>query len=308
MPYSLGSHDLGHGCHAWLQPDGGWGLSNAGLIVGDGASLLVDTLFDLPLTRRMLAGFAPLTGAAPITTVVTTHGNGDHWFGNELVPGAEFVAAEATAADMRTVGPAEVAALLQAPDPVGRYGREIFGRYEFAGITPTYPTRTFERELDLVVGGVDVRLVNVGPAHTAGDTVVHVPAAGTVYTGDILFIGGTPLTWTGPLANWLRACQFLLDLDAPTIVPGHGPVTDQAGVREVMAYLEFVSEQATRRHAAGMSAAEAARDINLGRFTALGESERLAANVRAVYAELDPDAAALSAPVMFGCMAEHHRS
>ena len=52
--YTLGLHELGEGCHAYLQPDGGWGWSNAGLIVGDGQSLLVDTLFDLDLTAAML--------------------------------------------------------------------------------------------------------------------------------------------------------------------------------------------------------------------------------------------------------------
>ena len=50
--YTLGLHELGDGCFAYLQPDGGWGWSNAGLVVGDGASLLVDTLFDLDLTAR----------------------------------------------------------------------------------------------------------------------------------------------------------------------------------------------------------------------------------------------------------------
>ena len=52
--YELGLHEVGDGCFAYLQPDGGWGWSNAGLVVGDGASLLVDTLFDLQLTARML--------------------------------------------------------------------------------------------------------------------------------------------------------------------------------------------------------------------------------------------------------------
>src|SRR5215216_3311719 len=54
MSYRKGLHELGEGCFAYLQPDGGWGWSNAGLLVGDGASLLVDTLFDLRLTAEML--------------------------------------------------------------------------------------------------------------------------------------------------------------------------------------------------------------------------------------------------------------
>src|SRR5258705_13853171 len=97
MGYSKGLHDLGDGCYAYLQPDGGWGWSNAGLIVGDGSSLLVDTLFDLRLTGEMLAAMETVTTAAPIGTLVNTHANGDHCYGNELVNGAEIVASSAAA-------------------------------------------------------------------------------------------------------------------------------------------------------------------------------------------------------------------
>ena len=64
--YSLGLHEVGQGAYAYLQPDGGWGYSNAGLIVGDGCSLLVDTLFDLRLTEAMLESMRGVTGGAPI--------------------------------------------------------------------------------------------------------------------------------------------------------------------------------------------------------------------------------------------------
>ena len=73
VPFSLGLHEVADGCHAYLQPDGGWGYSNAGLIVGDGVSLLVDTLFDLDLTAAMLGSMDALTAVAPIGTVVNTH-------------------------------------------------------------------------------------------------------------------------------------------------------------------------------------------------------------------------------------------
>ena len=94
--YRRGLHELGDGCHAYLQPDGSWGWSNAGLVVGDGASLLVDTLFDLPLTRTMLDEMVVHTRTAPIVTLVNTHANGDHCYGNELVGQAEIVASVAT--------------------------------------------------------------------------------------------------------------------------------------------------------------------------------------------------------------------
>src|SRR3954465_162003 len=109
MGYTKGLHDLGDGCFAYLQPDGGWGWSNAGLIVGDGSSLLVDTLFDLRLTGEMLAAMETLTAAAPIAPLVNTHANGDHCYGNELVSGAEIVASSAAAEEMSHVPPALLA-------------------------------------------------------------------------------------------------------------------------------------------------------------------------------------------------------
>ena len=96
LPYSLGLHEVADGCHAYLQPDGGWGYSNAGLVVGDGASMLVDTLFDLRLTAEMLAAMSHVTGPAPIGTVVNTHANGDHCYGNQLVADREIIASRAT--------------------------------------------------------------------------------------------------------------------------------------------------------------------------------------------------------------------
>src|SRR5215203_2510754 len=112
MGYTKGLHELGDGCFAYLQPDGGWGWSNAGLIVGDGASLLVDTLFDLQLTAEMLDAMDTVTAAAPIGTVVNTHANGDHCYGNELVASAEIVASKAAAEEMGHVPPTLLAGLM----------------------------------------------------------------------------------------------------------------------------------------------------------------------------------------------------
>src|ERR1700735_5082015 len=71
VPYTRGLHEVGDRVWAWMLPDGGYGWSNAGLVAGDGASLLVDTLFDLPLTREMLAAMAPVTDRAPTTDALS---------------------------------------------------------------------------------------------------------------------------------------------------------------------------------------------------------------------------------------------
>ncbi|GKQ39410.1 MBL fold metallo-hydrolase [Streptomyces sp. A012304] len=299
-----GCIELGHGCYAWIAGDVGWGMSNAGLITGRGASLLVDTLYDLRLTKTMLDALAPLTTPAPISTVVNTHGNGDHWFGNQLVAHAEIIAARGSVADMRQVGPAEMRALTSMDSPAGHFARRIFGRFDHTDIEPVLPNRVFDGETVLDIGGTEVRLIDVGPAHSAGDTIVHVPHARTVYTGDIVFAGAAPVVWHGPFTRWLTACDLLLGLDADIVVPGHGPVTTKQAVRVIRDYLEYVHEQATARFTAGMPAMDAARDIRLGRFADLDESERLAVNVNTVYRELDPSLPPLDGPGLFGCMAE----
>ena len=293
MPYQKGLFELGDACYAYLQPDGSWGWSNAGLVMGDGVSLLVDTLFDLKLTAEMLTAMQPVTRVAPIGTLVNTHANGDHCYGNELVEGAEIIASAATAHEMTEVPPAMLAALNQAEGEVGALFRHFFGAFEFDGITVTMPTRTFEGRLDVDVAGRTVELIEVGPAHTRGDTIAYVPDARTVYTGDILFIGGTPIVWAGPLSNWVAACDLMLGMDVDVVVPGHGPVTDKAGVAAVRDYLSFVDEAATARHAAGIDAWEAARQIaaEVGakeEFRGWSEFGRISVNVDTAYRSLDP--------------------
>lgn len=288
-PYERGLVEIGEGCHAYLQPDGSWGWSNAGLVIGDGASLLVDTLFDLVLTGEMLDAMSNLTRTSPIASLVNTHANGDHCYGNQLVEGAEIISSTAAAHEMTEVPPSMLAALNAAPGEVGDLFRSFFGDFQFDGIELKLPTRTFDGRLDIEVGGRLIELVEVGPAHTAGDVIAVVADARTVYTGDILFIGGTPIVWAGPLSNWVAACDYILGLDVDTIVPGHGPLTDKKGVAEVRDYLSFIDREASARHAAGVDAFEAARDIarHLGDFANWGEFGRVSVNVETVYRTLD---------------------
>lgn len=288
VDFTRGLHHLAGGCHAWLEPDGSWGWSNAGLVVGKGESLLFDTLFDVPMTRAMLEGMREVTASAPITTVVNSHSNGDHWFGNQLFPGTRIVSSAATAEEMEHAGPGRLVALREEPGGPGRFAREIFEPFDWTGCEPLRPTETFTGRRDLDVGGTEVQLHELGPAHTAGDSVAFVPSTGVLYTGDLLFIGGTPIIWAGPLRNWVQACDTMLALEPTAVVPGHGPVTDASGIRQVKDYLLFVEEEATKRFEAGMSPTDAMHDIALGRFGEWAESGRIAQNVMAVYLELDP--------------------
>lgn len=307
--YEKGLVDLGKGAYGYLQPKGGWGLSNAGLVVDGDQALLVDTLFDEPLTREMLATIADATGFQPrdIGTLINTHAHGDHTYGNALLENADIYASAKSAREISEVTPAMLAQLKQA-GAAGQLGKggaffaEIFAAYDFAGSRGKAPTRTFTGRLELKVGDCPVVLLEVGPAHTIGDVLVHAPAQRTVFTGDILFIDTTPLMWTGPLSNLLRACDAILELDVDTIVPGHGPLTDRAGVVKVQEYLRFLDREARARFDAGLSAEEAALDIALGDYADWGDTERIAVNVDTLYRGYANDSSAPDALEIFASM------
>jgi len=127
-----GLEDLGGGLYAYLQPDGSWGLSNAGLVSDGEQSLLIDTLYDLKRTRRMLDSMAEATPAArQIGTVVNTHANGDHCYGNQLVSDSRIISSTATAEEMNQVPPELMARMLEGADEMGEAGR--FLRKAFGG-------------------------------------------------------------------------------------------------------------------------------------------------------------------------------
>jgi 2-keto-4-pentenoate hydratase/2-oxohepta-3-ene-1,7-dioic acid hydratase in catechol pathway/glyoxylase-like metal-dependent hydrolase (beta-lactamase superfamily II) len=293
VPYTRGLHEVADKVWAWTLPDGGYGWSNAGLVAGDGASLLVDTLFDLALTREMFAAMKPITARAPITDALITHSNGDHTHGNQLLDASvRIIAAKDTAEEIAHGMPAELLAMTQTGDlgPVATpFARERFGHFDFSGIDVRNADQTFDRELTIDVGGRRVDLLNLGPAHTAADSVVHVPDAGVLFGGDLLFIGCTPIVWAGPISNWIAACDAMIALDAPIVVPGHGPVTDPDGIRAVRGYLAHVDEQAEAAYRKGLSWAEAANGIDLGEYATWLDAERVVVNVYQRYRELDPD-------------------
>ncbi len=284
-----GLHPLAHGAYAWLAPHGSWGWSNAGLIVDGEESLLIDTLYDLQLTAQMLRKMrAAEPRAETIDTLVNTHANGDHCHGNELVAGATIIASSASALEMAELPPQAMAAIMQSAGelgPLGAYLRHCFGQFRFDGIQFTAPNRTFDGQLDLRVGDKLVHLIEVGPAHTRGDVLVHSAVDRVVFTGDILFIDSTPVMWQGPISNWIKACLLIEAMDVDLIVPGHGPITDKHGVAKVRHYLQYVHDQARSRYDAGLDAFEAAKDIELSEYSAWSDPERIAVNVDSLYRE-----------------------
>ncbi len=308
-PYEKGLLDLSDNVYCYLQPDGGWGWSNAGLIVDEEESLIVDTLFDEDLTNEMLK---QMRGAEPkamenIVSLVNSHSNGDHCNGNNCVKTKEIICSVSTLEEMAHESPEVMANLIENASEMGELGKfflDCFGSFNFKGVTRRLPNTTFTGQTERYVGDKRIELIEVGPAHTNGDILVYVPSDKTVFTGDILFIEGHPILWAGPVKNWIAACDKIISMDIDFVVPGHGPVTDKRGVKAVKDYLIYIRDQAEIRFHNGMSALEASKDIDLSDFESWGDAERIAVNVNSLYREFKQETLREDITILFSQMAE----
>lgn len=306
--FEAGLREVANGVHAWMQPNGSWGESNAGLVVGDDESLLIDTLWTPELTRRMLAAMAPATEGAPIRTLVNTHADGDHTWGNQELASREIVATAAAEAELGELTPGSMAGFrklaaaltagrrLRLPgSAAGPYVQDMLRPFDFGEVRITPPTRTFDGSLELSVGGRRVELLHVGPAHTAGDLLVWVPDARVVFAADVMFVGVTPVMWAGPVERWIAALDRIEGLGPLVVVPGHGPVCGLDEVRALRTWWEEVDAAARLHFAEGRSAMEAARTIIASRdWSGWDSPERVAISVHTIYRHLSADGGGVS--------------
>lgn len=283
---------MGPGIHACLQPENLIGDSNAGLLTA-GGGLAVDSFWDLPRTRALLDHWAEVLPAPP-RRLLTTHDNGDHCWGNELfaAAGAEIIGHRRCAEEMqRGLAPDLLAALCDADPPPGM--EEIhagLSRFDFHGITLTPPTTVVDDDSSLDLDGLEVQLLYVGPAHTAGDLAVWIPAHGVLFTGDVLFHECAPVSWAGTTDTWIASLERLAALDPAVVVPGHGPVTDRSTLLELRDYLAYVRDESVAHHDAGRTVLEAAERLELAPWRSWNEPERVVFQVARAYREAEGQA------------------
>ena len=299
--------ELARDVYACLQPDRGLGTSNSGLL-NRGGGLVVDTFWDLPHTRQMIDTYARVW-KAPARRVVNTHRNGDHCWGNQLFPDAEIIGHRLCAAEFGKERPEFMQTLRNSgssSDPaLAAFARRL-ADWDFAGIELRPPKTLIDERLTLDLDGIQAHLIYVGPAHTSGDLIVHLPAERIVFTGDILFRLCTPIGWEGTYDRRIAALDRIVALAPDVVVPGHGPVCGLEGPREMKAYLQYVRAESKRLFDRGLSAVDAAKRIDLGPYAGWTEPERIVFQVERAYRELrgEPFDAPIDVTPLFGAMHE----
>ena len=263
------------GVYAYIQPDGGWYVNNSGFIVGDRSVIVIDSAATEDRTRGLREAIADVSDR-PVTTLINSHWHTDHTNGNYQFPGATIVAHERTREMMQRFAPTR-------PDPSGPFPNVQWGALELALPFLTYDTGVTIWSDDL---RCEVRWVGT-PAHTTDDTIVWIPEHSVLFTGDLAFNGGTPLSSAGSIAGAIEVFQDLLDLRPQTVVPGHGDVCGPEVFDTQIAYLQFVQDLAARGRRTRRTPLEAAVDAGHHPFADLLDAERLVANLHRAYAEID---------------------
>jgi glyoxylase-like metal-dependent hydrolase (beta-lactamase superfamily II) len=289
VPYTRGLHEIGDGCWAWIQPDG-QSDNNAGIIVGQGASVVVDTTYELRGTRDMLDAASGILGDNPIRYAVNTHEDSDHIWGNQLLPpDAQIFASSGTVASFFKFTPEKVRSITSTEHGAGtQWVWDNYVNRDVDLIEPRLPDVAIDTETELEVGGRIVRLVPVFPAHSNGDVIVHVPDAGIVFSGDLVFNEVGPAMNAGPLSRWLSALDVIVGMSPVLVVPGHGPVTDVEGVLRFKWFLETVRDAAQQGLERGLSPVEVVALLPWDSFAHMFAGERVIDLIDAIYREIDP--------------------
>jgi cyclase len=218
---------LADGVWAWLQPGGGSGISNAGVVADEDGLTVVDCL----MVRSQWEPFAAAVNAlgAPVRRLVFSHAHIDHVGGSRSFPLAAVYGSPATSA------------LLDQPPMTDAYKAFMPA---FAGEFDELAEMGTRRVTHEVVDNASLTpRVEVLPAagHTLGDLMVLVAEADVLFAGDLCFFGVTPLAFQGDPAAWAAVLGVVADL-ATRIVPGHGPVGGPDEVADLATYLQACVE------------------------------------------------------------------
>jgi glyoxylase-like metal-dependent hydrolase (beta-lactamase superfamily II) len=194
-------------------------ISNAGFVVTPSGVVVIDALGSPELARRLLVEIAKVTNKS-IHTVVVTHYHADHIYGLQVFKdlGARIVA-HGAAREYLTSDTARLR--------LESSRQELWPWVdEKTRLVPADEWLTGPKVL--TVGGVRFDIQPVGPSHTAEDLVVYLPQQKVLFAGDLVFRNRIPFVGQADSRHWIEAMESLLKFDTRWVVPGHGPISNDA--------------------------------------------------------------------------------
>lgn len=238
--------------HVYVIPDENVGfVPNVGIVVGDRATLIVDTGLG-ERNGRIVLGEARRLGGNETFYLAATHFHPEHDLGASAFPASARMVRWRAQQDEADAFGRETIERFQAISPVVA---ELLDGAEFRA-----PDVLFDDDVTLDLGGVRVRLTGVGPNHTLGDTVFWVEQDRVLFTGDVVMsvfpaVNGQ----SADIEKWLANLETFEALAPETIVPAHGRLGDLELVRDYRAYLAAVRDRVGALEREGVSL-EAARE------------------------------------------------
>jgi cyclase len=273
--WPTGLIEVGAGVFAYVQAGGEAGISNAGLILGPDQAVVVDALATTPMATAFLGHIRRVT-SLPITHVILTHNHVDHFLGIQNFLPAQVISHASCREEMANGG----------PDAAERWSKR---RPQFAegltGVRVCLPNVAFHDRMSLYLGNREIQLIHLGMGHTRGDTLVFLPEEKILFAGDIAFHKVTPQGFQGDIGKWISVVDQVLKMDVEIVVPGHGPSGTKADLAEMRDYLQLVYKGARRCFDLGLTEARAIESIDLGKYRAWTEAERIKDNVERAYRE-----------------------
>lgn len=263
--------------HVQVIPDDSVPLvPNVGFVVGTKGVLVVDTGLG-PRNGAAVAQVAERLAKGGTIWLVATHAHPEHELGAQAFPpGAKFIRSNEQAADVIEQG-GRLATAFAARSPA------IADLLKDAQPRPA--DVTFDRDYVVDLGGVQAKLVAMGPNHTGGDTVVWVASDKVLFSGDLAMKPQPSLMAANTtIPHWLATLDALEALKPSVVVPSHGPTGDVGLIQGYRAYLKEVAERTAKAKAGGASVEAATAEVTDAMVARFPDRARLAGAVRVAYA------------------------
>ncbi len=300
---------LGDDIYTFVQPQQGWGWSNAGLIKGAKSAAAVDSLISPTKTTEMLTAASQLLADCALSVAVITGPDASHHFGNSAFPrDLPIVSSEATAAAIAGQ-PIDRIFDFAKEDPHGRVHAYLAATLlpfkPRVGEALRPPDTVFNERHRLTISGREIGLHQLCES---GEIAVHIPDADIVFAGELCRSNGTPAPWASSLSERIHACREILDLKPNIVVPGHGPPIGRLAVDDTVAFLTEVRNAATPLLEEGLRIDRVAEIISTPKLLSWTEAEWIVSHVAALHRDLRLADPWIAPQVLVGVAEAWHRN